>query len=165
MRHWRFSRGLFSLTVFLVITGSLVALGCGDGGGSDPAPFEEATVADFSGSNFSFTASFLDASFADQRVSLVFGTAVDNTVPFTMTFSGEPTTVITGTGIVGSIQLRVDAITEDGASVMSTQIGNVVFEVGTVAYTLEAEISKDNGFFTFRFTNPVTGAMLELTNF
>jgi hypothetical protein len=163
MRHWRYGRGWLRLTAFLVIIGSLMVLGCNE---EDPfPPFQEATIADFASSTFSFDASFLDVSFAPQRVTLDFGAAVNNTAPFTMRFSGTPGTVISGTGIVGTLQLQVDAITVDGASVNTTQIGNVVFRVGTIAYTLEVEVTREGDLVAFRFTNPQTGEVLELTNF
>jgi hypothetical protein len=147
----------------LVITGSFVVLGCSDDEGFPP--FQEATITDLASSSFSFRASFLDTSFADQRVTLEFGAAVNNTAPFTLRFSGEPTTVISGTGIVGTLQLQVDAIVVDEESVNRTQIGDVVFRVGTVAYTLEVEVTRDGDFVVFRFTNPQNGDIIEVTNF
>jgi hypothetical protein len=162
MRHWRLRKKLARLTTFLVLIGLLGVMGCEDE--ENLGDFEEATAQDFATNTLSFQATFLDPSFQDQRVTLVFGAADNNTVPFTMRFSGLPTTVLTGTGIVGSLQLRIDAIEVGGEAVTETRIGNVVFTVGTVAYTLGAEIRGDGELFEFRLTNPQTGETLFLNN-
>lgn len=162
MQKWRFPRALCRLTILLAIASSLALLGCDDDG-LDLGSFRDATVQDVENTSLLFDATFLDPSFAGQDVTLVFGAAAADTVPFEMRFSGSPNTVIAG--IFDPPPLRVDEILVDAAQVDSTRVGNVVFEVGTVAFELEVEIRDDEDFIELRLTNLQTGAQILLQNF
>lgn len=162
MRHWRWPRSVVHPLMILCIAGFLVVIGCDDD--VDLGSYREATAQDFAVNGFSFRASFLAANFMEQRVTLEFGTATENMVPFTMRFSDVLTTVLTGTATVPPLQLRIDTIVVDGMAVAATSIRNVPFTVGTIAFTLQAEIRGDGDIFEFRFTNPQTGETLLLNN-
>ncbi len=163
MQPWRLRRVLFCLAIVPILVGIFTVLGCDDES-LDLGDFRQATAQDFATNSFSFSGGFFDPSLSDQRVILAFGPESGTTVPYTMSFSVTTNTVISGTGIVSSIQLQVDAIVVDDVSVASTSVGEVTFRVGEVSHTFEAQLRGGGSVFEFEFFNPVTGETVLLNN-
>ena len=163
MQQWQSRNIRLYLAMVLMVVGAFTLLGCSDDL-IDLGDFREATAQDFATNSFSFPGRLFDFSLTNQRVLVDFGIADGTTVPYTMSFTLTTDTVISGTGIVGSIQFQVDEIVVDGTSVASTSVGDAIFEVGEVSHTFDAEIRNDGGLFEFRFFNPDTGVTSTLNN-
>jgi hypothetical protein len=146
MRHWKFRKALFHLTVVLVMVFSLALLGCGDD--------DDLTAADLAGRTFNLAdCSVIDPALAGQACTITFGAAAGNTVPFTLTIGAN---TITGTATVNTIEFEITAITVGGVAQDSVTIDGVTFTVGDT-FTLDTAKSESGGDVTIVLTNPETG--------
>jgi len=153
MRHWNSRKALLHLTAILFMTLSLALMGCGDdgqGGGGDLTP------QDLAGKTFILPASFFVPALPG-TASVTFAATnfiVDDTIPFTVTFSGAPpNTVVTGIATVSSIELEITNITVAGVSVDSVNIGDETVEVGDT-FNIDTQVETlANGTFVITWTN------------
>jgi len=154
MRHWNSRKALLHLTAIMVMILSLALMGCGDdgqGGGGD-----DLTPQDLAGKTFNLPASFFVPALPG-TASVTFAATnfiVDDTIPFTVTFSGAPAnTVVTGTATVSSIELEITNITVAGVSVDSVNIGDQTVEVGDT-FNIDTQVETlANGTFVITWTN------------
>lgn len=158
---------LWPYVVLLTLSAAIVLLGCSNSNDNVKAQNVENLT-------FIFDSSFINDDLNGLTTCLVFGSQSapdENTVPFTMTLQdtvtlpdaepcpGEVITTFSGPADVGSIQLRIETITdENGDSVDSIVIftgfnNDVTFDVGeTIEFDVHVD-KEDDGTVEFTFTN------------
>jgi hypothetical protein len=145
MRHWNSRKALLLLTAILLMVLPLALVSCG---GDDDDDETELTAQDLAGKSFTFPASFIitDANPpATGTATLTFGDASTingNTIPFILTFSDVPGTVLNGTATISTIELAITEILVNGVLTNSVSLFGVTVSVGQV-FSFETSIQRN----------------------
>jgi hypothetical protein len=158
MRQRNFRRSFLGLMALLALVFSLALVGCDDdGGGGDDL---EAT--DLAGRTFNFPGlGALNPNLANVPATLVFGAAVGDTLPFTLTVAGN---TIRGTATVTSIEFLIveinGSITAGTFVTINGDPDDVTFTVGDT-FEIDADIERRDDADIITFSNPDTGDSID----